>query len=234
MLDYDGSLVSFQNKPDEALPTKEVLDIVKMLALKSDNNVVIVSGRDRFFLDKVFPIKNLSMVAEHGVWTKEAGKEWELYQDTENKWMKKIKDIMNFHVDRTPGSFVEEKEYALVWHYRKVEPDLAVVRSRELRDVLLSFTENLSVGVHQGKKTIEVKSSLINKGIAIEKWLTSKKWEFVMAIGDDWTDEDMFDRIDSEGCSIKVGPGITKAKYNLKNVSAVHSLLKNLIGKGNA
>jgi trehalose 6-phosphate synthase/phosphatase len=174
------------------------------------------------------------MVAEHGVWTKDSGGDWELYQDTENKWMKNIKDIMDFHVDRTPGSFVEEKEYALAWHYRKVEPDLSTVRSRELRDILLSFTENLSVGVHQGKKIIEVKSSFINKGTAIEKWLISKKWGFIMAIGDDWTDEDMFDRISSEGYSIKVGPGITKAKYNLKNVNGVHSLLINLMEKTNA
>lgn len=234
LLDYDGSLVDFHVKPEEALPTKDVIDIVRMLASEPNNDVVIVSGRDRFFLDNAFPLKNISMVAEHGVWTKKSGKDWEAHLDTENKWMKKIKDIMNFHVDRTPGSFVEEKEYALVWHYRKVELDLAVVRARELHDILISLTENLSVGVHQGKKTIEVKNSLINKGLAIEKWLESKKWDFVLAIGDDWTDEDMFERIASDGYSIKVGPGITKAKYNLKNVNGVHSLLNKLTGKTNA
>jgi len=234
LLDYDGSLVNFQNKPEDALPTRDVVDIIKMLASQPNNTLVIVSGRDRLFLDRAFPLKNISMVAEHGVWIKEAGKDWGLYQEITNKWKSKIKSIMDFHVDRTPGSFVEEKEYALVWHYRKVEPDLAIVRSRELRDILLSLTENLSVGVHQGKKTIEVKSSLINKGLAIEKWLSNKKWDFVMAIGDDWTDEDMFERITSDGYSFKVGPGITKAKYNLKNVSRVHSFLKNLIGNTNA
>ena len=41
----------------------------------------------------------------------------------------KARDILEFYIQRTPGSFLEEKEHTLVWHYRKVEKGLGSLRS---------------------------------------------------------------------------------------------------------
>jgi trehalose 6-phosphate synthase/phosphatase len=40
--------------------------------------------------------------------------------------------ILNTYSDLLPGSTVEEKEYSLVWHYRRADPEQASVITNEL------------------------------------------------------------------------------------------------------
>ena len=104
-------------------------------------------------------------------------------------------------MDRTPGSLIEEKDYSLVWHYRKSEPELASNRARELKEALLQFTTNLGLGVLEGNKVIEVKNAGINKGHAALKWVANEYFDFILAAGDDRTDEDIFHVLpDRFGC----------------------------------
>jgi trehalose 6-phosphate synthase/phosphatase len=53
-------------------------------------------------------------------------------------------------------------------------------------------------------------------------------YDFIMAIGDDLTDEDSFLALPAPAYTIKVGRGRTKARYRLMSVSAVLELLKSL------
>ena len=83
--------------------------------------------------------------------------------------------------------------------------------------------------VSEGSKVIEVKHGHINKGRAAKFWTSEKEWDFIMAIGDDWTDEDLFDAMPEEAYSIKVGMGITKARFYVVNHHGVRNLLKKLV-----
>jgi trehalose 6-phosphate synthase/phosphatase len=127
-------------------------------------------------------------------------------------------------MDRTPGSFIEEKNYSLVWHYRTADPDLASVRVVELRESLLNLTENLNVGILEGSKVIEVKTSGINKGTAGLHWLSRTGWQFILAVGDDITDENTFEVLPSHAYSIKVGLEMTKARYSVLDVALLDEL----------
>ena len=106
----------------------------------------------------------LGLVAEHGAWIKERSKEWETIEPLENDRKTEILPVLEVYVDRTPGSFIEEKEFSLVWHYRNCDAELAAVRAKELKDVLLNLTANLNIGVMEGNKVIEIKNTNINKG----------------------------------------------------------------------
>jgi trehalose 6-phosphate synthase/phosphatase len=161
------------------------------------------------------------------------GQKWEIIERLENKWKAQIKPILDVFVDRTPGSFIEEKEYSLVWHYRKADPKLALIRSGELKETLRYLTGNLNLGVIEGSKVIEIKNSGINKGRAALKWIKSKKWDFVLAIGDDWTDEDVFSILPDGAYSIKVGYGVSEARYSVDDPPAVRKLLTAMIQGGN-
>ena len=132
-------------------------------------------------------------------------------------------------MNRTPESFIEEKDFSLVWHYRKADVKLSIARTRELIDDLLHLTENLNLGVLEGNKIIEIKNSGINKGRAALRWILKEKWDFILGIGDDLTDEDIFEVLPKFAYSIKVGFGSSKARFNLDSVSEVISLLKELI-----
>jgi len=167
LLDYDGTLVHFAEKPEKAKPAEELLKLLTSLAHNVKNEIVIISGRNRETLDRWFGHLDMGLVAEHGAWIKERSKEWETIEPLENDWKTEILPVLEVYVDRTPGSFIEEKEFSLVWHYRSCDAELAAVRAKELKDVLLNLTANLNIGVMEGNKVIEIKNTNINKGRAV-------------------------------------------------------------------
>ena len=224
LLDYDGTLVPFTGKPEEAKPDGKLIKMLKTLTYDTRNNIVIISGREKETLEKWFGKLNIGLVAEHGAWVKE--KNWEMIAPLRNDWKRKIRPVLEFYVDRTPGSFIEEKEFSLVWHYRKVNTELAFTRARELKDALLHLTANLGLNVLEGNKVIEIKNIGVNKGRAALKWIPMKDWDFIFAVGDDLTDEDIFTILPKSAYSIKVGLGISQARFNVESLKDIRLLLK--------
>lgn len=233
-LDYDGTLVSFKNKPSSASPDDKLLEILHHLNKDDRNEVVIISGRDRESLDKWFGDLPMGLVAEHGAWIRERGKNWKLICPLESDWKVHIRPLLEVYVDRTPGALVEEKTFSLCFHYRKVDPELAAVRARELTDALLHLTINRNLDILEGNKVIEIKKMDINKGNASRRWLLKKNWDFIFGIGDDWTDEDLFKELPDYAYSIKVGRVASHAKFNIDSVPDVRALLNNMVSISNS
>jgi trehalose 6-phosphate synthase/phosphatase len=232
LLDYDGTLVGFADKPEKAGPDKELLALLRTLAASPKNEVVIISGREKATLDYWLGNLNASLVAEHGAWIKEKkAVDWRAIEPLLNDWKKAIKPIIELYVDRTPGSFIEEKDFSLVWHFRKSNPELALLRAQELKGAILSLTENMDIGVFEGSKIIEVKNIAINKGQAAKLWIASRKWGFILAAGDDYTDEDLFAVLPDNAYSIRVGFGISKARFNLDSAGDLRLLIEQLTKK---
>ncbi|MCK4329039.1 bifunctional alpha,alpha-trehalose-phosphate synthase (UDP-forming)/trehalose-phosphatase [candidate division WOR-3 bacterium] len=227
LLDYDGTLIPFFTRPEKAEPDKEILCLLKTLTEDRRNKVVIISGRDRKTLDKWFGNLNISLSAEHGVWIKEDSK-WNMIEPLRNNWKEEIRSVLELYVDRTPGSFLEEKEYSLVWHYRKADPELTSIRVGELRDDLEHLITNLDICVMEGNKVIEIKNVGVNKARPALYWLSKLRWDFILSIGDDLTDEDIFDILPEHAYSIKVGYGVSKAKFNLGSYLKVRKLIKKI------
>jgi trehalose 6-phosphate synthase/phosphatase len=228
-LDYDGTLSSFTPDPQAAGPDKELHEIIAALTEDKKNRVVIISGRDRNTLGKWFTNYPVDMICEHGVWLREHGKDWHQMEGVNNEWQPEIRTVLKSYVDRTPGSFVEEKDYSLVWHYRKVETGLGELRTRELTSHMRYLVTNKNLQVMEGNKVIEIKNSVVDKGVAAGIWLKNYPSDFVMAIGDDWTDEDTFRALHGEGITIKVGRMASEAKYCVEDVAQVRNLLNSLI-----
>jgi len=234
-LDYDGTLQGFFKNPQDAKPDKELYDILKKLTAEKKNKIYIISGRDKETLSKWFKGEwNLGFIAEHGVWHRETDGEWSMMDAIDKDWMSIIRPVLDFYCDRTPRSFIEEKNYSLVWHYRKSDPDLGIQRSFELKEELKSLVTNLNLEIMDGDKVIEIKNSGINKGRAAMSKLANEEYDFILALGDDWTDEFTFDALPEEAITIKVGTKSTKAKYFVENYLNIREFLKSLISnKGN-
>lgn len=227
-LDYDGTLVGFQKKPELASPDEELYNLLDELALKRGNEVVLISGRDKETFTEWFGNKGYSLIAEHGIWIKSPGSDWELIEKMNNEWKELIRPVIEFYVDRTPGSFVEEKNYSLVWHFRKCDPDLGNLRAIELKDELTSLIANRNIEILEGNKVIEVKNSGINKGKAASQKLAGEEYGFILGIGDDWTDEYLFEELPHSSFTIKVGIVNTKARFNVDSFNDVRNLLRKL------
>ena len=227
-LDYDGTLVGFEDNPQHARPDKELFELLDNLAQNPDNRVVLISGRDRKTFEEWFGNKPYTLIVEHGVWTRSAGSDWEMIEQLDDSWKENIRSALEFYVDRTPGSFIEEKNYSLVWHYRKTDPELGLNRAIELKDELTSLIANLNLEILEGNKVVEIKNRGINKGRAAQKLLQMNPADKIVAIGDDWTDEFLFSALPPEAITVKVGLGKTLAGYKIENYEEVRNFLSSL------
>ncbi len=228
-LDYDGTLVPFKRRPTLAKPNEEVLRLLRGLGSQPSNTVVLISGRNRASLDAWFANLPVNLVAEHGIWLRENGTQWQMFKQLSNDWKPKILPILELYADRLPGSFVEEKEFSLVWHYRAADPLQSQTLAGEARDHLTAFTANIDVQVLQGSSVIELRSAGVSKGTAALHLLGKQAYDFVLAIGDDWTDEDLFEALPSSAWSFRVGITATHAQFNLPEVSEVLRLLDTIL-----
>ncbi len=229
LLDYDGTLVPFAKTPQEAKPDAELLKLLGGLNNNAKNEVVLISGRDKNTLDKWFGSLKTGMVAEHGAWMKAKNGDWNMMAGLSNKWKDEARAILQLAVDRIEGSLIEEKDYSIAWHYRQADPRISERHIREIANDLFNLTANSNLRVLEGSKVIEVKSANLNKGTTAQQWLSRQGWDFVLAIGDDVTDEDLFKVIPENAWSIKVRPGVSAAKFSLDSPDEVRALLKELV-----
>ncbi|KAL1821363.1 hypothetical protein DCAR_0417782 [Daucus carota subsp. sativus] len=245
LLDYDGTMMP-QNSIIKT-PSGEVISILNRLCGDPNNTVYIVSGRGRDSLSKIFSsCKNLGIAAEHGYFMRRSqDEEWEVCgHSSEFGWMDMAKPVLNLYTEATDGSSVETKESALVWQYRDADPGFGFSQAKELLDHLESVLANEPVEVKSGQFIVEVKPQGVTKGLVAEKIFTSmcengKQADFVLCIGDDRSDEDMFEIIGSAisgnilssntsvfACTVGQKP--SKAKYYLDDTSEVILMLENL------
>ncbi len=225
LLDYDGTLVPHADDPRKVEPDEELIEILAKLSSDQRNTVVIVSGRDKKTLEKWFKNLNVDLVAEHGAAIRKNG-EWKSIESTDD-WKESIRQVLELYVDRTPGSFIEEKEFSIVWHYRKANPELGKRRAAELENVLMSLIAGTDLNILKGDKVIEIRKAGVDKGRAALEWL-SNEWEFILAAGNDVTDEDLFSVLPENSYSIKIGFSPSRAKYYLKSVYELREILKKL------
>lgn len=245
LLDYDGTVMpqtSINKKPSQ-----EVISLINTLCGDVRNTVFVVSGRGRESLGKWFsPCKKLGIAAEHGYfmrWSEE--KEWETCgQSNDFGWVQMAEPVMQLYTEATDGSSIEKKESALVWHHRDADPGFGSSQAKEMLDHLESVLANEPVAVKSGQFIVEVKPQGVSKGIVAEKIFTSmaeigKQADFVLCIGDDRSDEDMFEIIGnamnsgvlSANTSLfacTVGQKPSKAKYYLDDTTEVIIMLEAL------
>ena len=228
LLDYDGTLTPFFKHPYQAKPTKEVVKLLHDLSEDTNNTVVVISGRDKDTLESWFGSLSIGLVAENGIWIKGVNEEWQMPKSLTNEWKPKLLPILEMYADRLPGAFVEEKDFSLVWHYHTADLEQGNLVARELTDALLAFTMNIDLQVLSGHKSIELRNAGINKAATGLHWLSSNDYDFILAIGDDWTDEDLFMILPQTAYSIRVGVTSTPARFNLRNTMEVQRLLLRL------
>lgn len=211
-LDYDGTLVPFNKDITKALPSGKVINLIRSLAQDAKNSVVIISGRNKESLENWLGHLNVDLIAEHGGWLKESA--WQKTGQFATGWKEHIRSILQIFTDRLDGSFIEEKEFSIVWHYRSANESRAEDLARELSEYLIVYTDKTDLRVLMGKKTVEVKCAQVGKNFAIENILKRNSYDFILAAGDDVTDEDMFLALPKDAISIKIGLENSYARFH--------------------
>lgn len=160
-------------------------------------------------------------------------------------WKKIAEPVMRHYMEATDGSYIEHKESGLVWHHQEADPDFGSCQAKELLDHLENVLANEPVAVRRGQHIVQVNPQGISKGVVVEKLVATmlsrgKPPDFVLCIGDDRSDEDMFESIMSsmnnpslpataEVFACTVGKKPSKAKYYLDDTMDVIKMLQGLI-----
>ncbi|KAJ1375458.1 Trehalose-phosphatase [Sesbania bispinosa] len=259
-LDYDGTIV-----PQTSIvksPTPEVISVLNNLCSDLNNTVFIVSGRGKTSLSEWFDqCENLGIAAEHGYFTRfyelmvflfdlchRWGKQssWKMSHISTNfAWKSIAEPVMRSYTEATDGSYIETKESALVWHYYNADPDFGSWQAMELLDHLENVLANEPVVVKKGQHIVEVMLQGVTKGSVAQEVLSTltsngKSPYFVLCIGDDRSDEDMFESILTKPYSATsssapeifactVGQKPSKARYYLDDTVDVMMLLEGLV-----
>ncbi|XP_057967645.1 probable alpha,alpha-trehalose-phosphate synthase [UDP-forming] 11 [Malania oleifera] len=245
LLDYDGTMMP-ESSVDKT-PSNEVITVLNALCSDPKNVVFVVSGRGKDSLSRWFSTcEKLGISGEHGYfnrWTKDSP--WEscpLVMDFD--WKKIAEPVMELYTETTDGSSIEQKESALVWHHQEADPDFGSRQAKELLDHLESVLANEPVVVKRGQHIVEVKPQGVSKGLVVENLISTmrsrgKAPDFVLCVGDDRSDEDMFESITrtvsnatlpatAEVFPCTVGQKPSNAKYYLGDTVDVINMLEGL------
>ncbi len=230
LLDYDGTLVPIGARPQDAIPTSHLRNLLTELAHDPANCVIVISGRRRADLERwLGAIPRLGLAPEHSArWRLPGSDAWE-GNSPDSEWKNSVRPILQHFVDRIPGSFVEEKEFSLVWHYRRAEAEMGEWLAAELVAMLDGMLAETELRAYRGKKIVEVKPIWANKGSLVnELLLRYPHAAFILGIGDDRTDEDLFAQLPPAAWSVHVGPESSQARYSVADTGQVLQLLKQL------
>ena len=230
LLDYDGTLVPLAARPREAAPSDHLQHLLAQLTSDPANTVIVVSGRRTADLERwLSQVPRLGLAPEHGArWRLPGSDTWQ-GRSIETAWKDTVRPILQHFVDRIPGSFIEEKEFALVWHYRTAEAEFGEWLATELVAMLEGMLAETELRAYRGKKIVEVKPMWANKGSLVNELLQEySNAGFILGIGDDRTDEDMFAQLPENAWSVHVGDGPSKAAYHVADTARVRHLLEQL------
>lgn len=229
LLDYDGTLVPFAAEPSDAAPPESLLAILKALAGSPRTEVALVSGRRRDDLERWFSGFGLTLAAEHGAWVRPSRKPgWRSLVSVDATWKARVRPILEGFVHRVPASSIEEKDHSLAWHYRAADPESGAAAARELTDTLTGLTANLDIHVLRGNKVVEAKTAQASKGALYRSVYGSEMYDFILAVGDDVTDETLFEALPPGAHTIRVGLVASRARHNVPDHSEAVSILEDL------
>lgn len=216
-LDFDGTMSEIVVDPPDAEPYPGVVDSLGSIAQYPTTDVVVISGRPLSDLkDRLGNVSGLQLIGEHG-------------NDVGGPGSKRDPDVeaaeafVRRQARNVGGAFVESKAHSVAFHYRNAEAE----PSERVIEQIQAYASQSSLSVLHGKKVIELSVGTETKGSAVSKLAGHDKR--IVYIGDDVTDETVFDVLKVGDVGIKVGPGETNAEHRLPNVAAVAELLDQVV-----
>ena len=232
-LDYDGTLVSFKNRPQDVVTSDEVKTVINSLLQNQKYTVIIVTGRTFNEIKQLLDIDRLSFAALHGLQIELSNGKNYIWKPKDNirKILENIKKLTEDKFQNEKGIYLEDKELALAFHYRMLaEGKIQDVLKRFIKIIKTVDTSNCLDILH-GAKVVEIRPAGWDKGKAVElimNKVAKSKNLLALYIGDDATDEDAFEQIEKQGITVFVANKTnrsTSAKYWLKDTDDVFMFL---------
>lgn len=228
LLDYDGCLRKLEPHPQLATPSKELIQLLCNLNALPETTVALVSGRSRTDMEEWFGNCGIILIAEHGAWYKHSATDWEPYGTEMGQYRNKIYNFLKKHI--VEGTYLEEKKVGYCLHYKQCKPSVALSLQSTLEKEFQHYreTEKIPCRYMISNNHFEILPQILNKGNAVKKFISFNNESFILAAGDDDTDEDLFAVLPKSAFTFKIGRKATKAKVRIAEIERFIGLLSDL------
>lgn len=214
-VDFDGTLAPIVAHPDDAAADSRAVAALEALAAAPGITVAIISGRGWADLHaRIGDVSGVTLIGGHGTETGPGG-------TTDDLTM--IEKRLSAAVEELPGAWVEHKNHSLGFHYRAVD---AVNLDSVLDELREWARDDPDLYVLESKRILEVGARPLSKATAVETLKATLQPELVVYIGDDTTDESVFEAMSPGDLGIKVGGGDTAATARLAGPEGVTRFLE--------
>jgi trehalose 6-phosphate phosphatase len=215
--DYDGTLSPIVPDRHEAFMRPRTRELLQAVAELRKSAIITGRARDDM-IARVAGIGLAEVVGNHGM---EPSQNEAIFERRAQAWIPRLEPRLR----RIAGAELENKRLSLSVHYRRSpSPSLA------LRDILLAAQElGNDVQVVRGRAVVNLLPSGAGlKSSALRRLMTSLGAARALFVGDDWTDEEVFQNVDQTlVMTIRVGRFATSAaRYYLRSQSEIDDLLE--------
>jgi len=200
-LDYEGTLATYGSVKNTVITNiDKVIDVLSDLLADPRNDVYVMSGRMVEELEVLFNrLPTLGLIAENGCFMREGGSDWVQFLDPDKvkRWKDAIKHILQYYVERVEGSWVEERQCSLIFHYDAAQQaETASRQAGECANHINDASEQQQVKAVPTKNSVVIEPSDFDKATAAQhilaKYTESELPQFLLVAGNDRDDETMF------------------------------------------
>jgi trehalose 6-phosphate phosphatase len=217
--DYDGVLARLRDEPSAAVPEPGVAEALARLAAADGVTVALVSGRG------VADLQATSGFSGPFRWVGSHGEEFDGPLSGELAERRDaLAERLGPLVEGVPGARLEVKPASVAVHVRQVQDRDAAAAL--LDDARTSVDSSLTL--KPGKDVLEVAVTDADKGTALRRLVAELGAAGAMYLGDDITDEDGFRALAPGGLTVKIGEGVTDARYRVADTAGALALLERL------
>jgi trehalose 6-phosphate phosphatase len=225
-LDFDGTLASIVDEPDEATLSPACGEPLRRLVARSTVDVAVVSGRALRDLEERVGVDGVTYAGNHGLELRRDG-ERQVHPGARDR-RPAVREVSETIADQTveiDGVRVEDKGVTATVHYRQVAdadvPDVVATVDRVVD------AADAALGITEGKAIREIRPRVDwDKGRVVQQLLDEVPDDWLpVYVGDDTTDEDAFEVVEPDGIGVHVGDDETAASYRVPDQSDVADLL---------
>jgi trehalose 6-phosphate phosphatase len=207
-LDYDGVLTPIVDRPEDAVMSDGMREVVQALARRCP--VCVVSGRDRPVVQQLMGVGDLVVAGSHGfdIWSPQEGTIAHDAATGFDDLISEVRDRLRAEVGSIPGVVIEPKRASVAVHYRLAVPEHHARVTAVVDELLDEYSGRLKLT--PGKMVYEFQPNIDwHKGKAVLHLLQTLDLDaddvVPLYLGDDITDEDAFKALTGRGVGIIVG-----------------------------
>jgi len=233
-LDYDGTLVSFKNNPDDVKTPKKIIEIIKNIQKKKNFDIIIITGRTLKDIGEKIPIHHMNYAALHGLHIRKREESRKIITNLSHlsSQLDSIKNELKSSFSDIKGVVFEDKNLTFAFHYRNVDDELKPLVKNRFSKFYKDRINKDSFHIINGDNVFEIKPKGWDKGKAVDYFYDKNNGCILpIYIGDDTTDEDAFLTLKDKGITVYVKNHSnlqTNASYWLSDPNEVYEFLEYL------